>query len=141
MIRKILLVIILSLVLISCQTDGHNAIQQTERAKPVPVDQGGIYNGIWTGEAISVPYSETCGGAELAIEITNSRLKGNGYDLQGSPLGFDGFISDGQTIYMESDSAYIGHLKITGKIISAHTAKGSWKGGRGCSGVWLLTKK
>ena len=73
MMRKILPLVILSLALISCQIDGHNTIKRIARAKPVPVDQGGIYDGIWRGKAISVPYTETCGGAEFVIEIINSR--------------------------------------------------------------------
>jgi hypothetical protein len=139
--RKFLLVIFINLVLISCQSDGYNPVMQTERAKPVPVDQGGLYGGTWTGEAISVPYTETCGGAELTIEIKNSRLKGNGSDLQGSSLRFDGFISEKETIYMKSTSAYIGNLKITGKLTSMQVAKGSWKGDKGCNGTWILTKE
>ena len=50
--RKVLWVSIIYLVLIACQSDGYNPTIQTEAAKPVPVDQGGIYDGTWTGEAI-----------------------------------------------------------------------------------------
>ena len=141
MVRKMLLAMIMSLVLIACQSHGYHPTMQTETAKPVPVDQGGIYDGTWTGEAISVPFTDECGGAELVIEITNSRLKGMGRDLQGGRLGFDGFISEGQTIYAESSSTYIGNLKITGQYISKYTAKGTWKGSKGCKGIWLLTKE
>ena len=139
--RKILLVSIMNLVLIACQSDGFNPTMQTETAKPVPVDQGGIYDGTWSGEAISVPFTNECGGAELVIEITNSKLKGTGSDLQGSRLGFDGFISEGQAIYAESSSGYSGNLKITGQFISKRTAKGTWKAGKDCNGIWLLTKE
>ena len=139
--RKILWVSIICLVLIACQSDGNNPKMQTQRAKPVPVDQGGIYDGTWTGEAISVPFTDECGGAELVIEITNSKLKGTGSDLQGGRMGFDGFISDGQSIYADSSSTFIGNLKITGRFISKRTAKGTWKAGKGCNGIWLLTKE
>ncbi|MBW2408926.1 MAG: hypothetical protein JRF72_03945 [Deltaproteobacteria bacterium] len=139
--RKVLWVSIIYLVLIACQSDGYNPTIQKEKAKPVPVGQGGIYDGTWTGEAISVPFTDECGGAELVIEITNSSLKGTGSDLQGSRLGFNGFISDGQSIYAESSSTFIGNLKITGRFISERTAKGTWKAGKGCKGIWLLTKE
>ena len=50
--RKFLLVSIIYLVLIAYQSDGDNPAIQKEIAKPVPVDQGSIYDGTWTGEAI-----------------------------------------------------------------------------------------
>ena len=139
--RKFLLVSVMNLLLIACQSDGYNPTIQTEGAKPVPVDQGGLYDGTWTGEAISVPFTDECGGAELVIEITNSKLKGTGSDLQGGRMGFNGLISDGQSIYAESSSTFIGNLKITGRFISERTAKGTWKAGKGCNGIWLLTKE
>ena len=58
----------------------------------------GIDDGTWTGEAIGVPVTDECGGAELIIEITHSKIKGTGSDLEGSRLGFNGFIADGQSI-------------------------------------------
>ena len=139
--RKTLLVSILILLLIACQSDGKNPNMQTQGAKPVPGDQGGIYDGTWTGEAISVPFTNECGGAELVIEITNSKLNGTGSDLLGGRLGFNGFISDGQSIYAKSSSTFIGNLKITGRFITEQTAKGTWKAGKGCKGIWLLTKE
>jgi hypothetical protein len=45
--RRILLIMLMGLVLFSCLSEGYHPMTHTKRAKPVPADQGGLYDGTW----------------------------------------------------------------------------------------------
>ncbi len=139
--KRLLFAILISLFFISCQPGDNYPVVQAESAKPVQVAQGSLFDGSWYGKAKSVPFSQTCGGAEFRIDITNSILNGKGSDLEGSLLVFNGFISEAETIHMRTVSTYIGNIAVTGRFSSKQTAKGTWKAGKGCSGTWILEKE
>ncbi len=111
-------------------------------AMPCTEDSGEhLFDGQWTGTAVSVPLTALCGTATINMTITDSVISGTATDSWYETYTLSGMVYPTGDIEAAMASGDDANLAQFSGVLSGDAGSGTWEDIEGCSGTWTLTRQ
>lgn len=111
-------------------------------AMPCTEDSGEhLFDGQWTGTAVSVPLTALCGTATINMTITDSVISGTATDSWYETYTLSGMVYPTGDIEAAMASGDDANLAQFSGVLSGDGGSGTWEDIEGCSGTWTLTRQ